>query len=70
MGLNYGLNKVRFMNPVRVDSRVRGRFVLAHLDDIAGGIQLTFQVTLEIEGQEKPACYAESVVRQYFRAAV
>jgi len=70
MGINYGLNKVRFMSPVRVDSRVRGRFVLATLDDIDGGIQLTFHVTIEIEGHDKPACYAESVVRQYFLAAV
>jgi len=67
MGLNYGLNKVRFTHPVRADSRVRGRFLLAQLEDIAGGLQLTFQVTLEIEGQERPACVAESVVRQYFQ---
>lgn len=69
MGLNYGLNKVRFTQPVRVNSRVRGRFVLAKLEDISGGIQLTFNVTLEIEGVDKPACVAESVVRQYFKSA-
>jgi acyl dehydratase len=67
MGLNYGLNKVRFTNPVRVDSKVRGRFVLAKLEEVDGGMQLTFSVTIEIEGQEKPACIAESVVRRYFR---
>jgi acyl dehydratase len=70
MGLNYGLNKVRFTSPVPADSRVRGRFVLAELQDIAGGLQFTFRVTLEVEGQERPACVAESVVRQYFQAQV
>jgi acyl dehydratase len=68
MGLNYGLNKVRFTSPVPADSRVRGRFVLAELQDIEGGLQFTFRVTLEVEGQERPACVAESVVRQYFQA--
>jgi acyl dehydratase len=68
MGINYGLNKVRFTNPVRAGGKVRGRFVLSKLEDIPGGLQLTFGVTIEIEGQDKPACIAESVVRQYFRA--
>lgn len=67
MGINYGLNKVRFTNPVKVDTRVRGRFVLQSISDIEGGLQLAFAVTIEIEGQPKPACIAESVVRQYFR---
>ena len=69
MGINYGLNKVRFINPVRAGSRVRGRFFLKQLEDIPGGLQLTFTVTMEIEGQQRPACVAESVVRQYYRAA-
>ena len=69
MGINYGLNKVRFTQPVRVNSRVRGRFVLAKLEDISAGIQLTFNVTIEIDGVDKPACVAESVVRQYFQSA-
>ena len=69
MGINYGLNKVRFTQPVRVNSRVRGRFVLVKLEDISGGIQLTFKVTMEIDGLDKPACVAESVVRQYFKSA-
>lgn len=69
MGINYGLNKVRFTQPVRVNSRVRGRFVLVKLEDIDGGIQLTFKVTMEIDGLDKPACVAESVVRQYFKSA-
>ena len=70
MGLNYGLNKVRFTNPVRAGSQVRGRFVLARLEDIAGGIQLYFLVTIEIDGQNKPAVVAESVVRQYFKPSL
>ena len=69
MGINYGLNKVRFTQPVRVNSRVRGRFVLSKLEDVSGGIQLTFNVTMEIDGMDKPACVAESVVRQYFKSA-
>jgi len=70
MGLNYGLNKVRFTSPVVAGSRLRGRFVLARLDDIAGGVQLSFAVTLEVEGKERPALVAESVIRQYFTAPV
>jgi acyl dehydratase len=69
MGINYGLNKVRFTQPVKAGGRVRGRFLLARLDDIDGGLQLTFHVTLEIDGVDKPACIAESVVRQYFKSA-
>ena len=65
MGVNYGLNKVRFTNPVKVNSRVRGRFVLKAFDPIEGGAQLTMSVTVEIEGQEKPACVAESISRRF-----
>ena len=67
IGVNYGLNKVRFTNPVRAESRVRGRFLLSKLDEIEGGLQTTFVVTVEIEGQQKPALVAESVVRRYLR---
>jgi len=70
MGINYGLNRVRFTRPVRAGQRVRGRFLLSSLEDIAGGIQMMFTVTIEIEGESKPACVAESLVRQYFPAAV
>lgn len=66
MGLNYGLNKVRFMAPVRVNRRVRPRFTLQKVEDIAGGLQLTFTITVEIEGEDKPACVAESIVRRMF----
>ena len=65
MGINYGLNKVRFINPVKVNSRVRGRFVLKAFEEIEGGAQVTMTVTIEIEGQEKPACVAESIARRF-----
>ena len=67
MGLNYGLNKVRFTAPVRSGRRVRGRFVLTKAEDVAAGLQLTFTVTVEIDGQDKPALVAESVVRRYLK---
>ena len=67
MGINYGLNKVRFTSPVRADSRVQGRFVLSKVEQVAGGLQLTFVVTVAIEGQPKPALIAESLVRRFFK---
>lgn len=66
LAVNYGLNRVRFASPVKVGSRVRARFVLAAVDDIAGGAQMTWQATVEIEGGEKPACIAEMLTRWYF----
>ena len=69
MGINYGLNRVRFTRPVRAGQRIRGRFLLSSLEDFSGGIQMMFTVTIEIEGESKPACVAESLVRQYFPAA-
>lgn len=66
MGVNYGLNKVRFVSPVKTGSRVRGRFVLQALDDVRPGeVQTTVVVTVEIEGQEKPALVAEWLGRRY-----
>ena len=65
MGVNYGLNRVRFTDPVPAGSRVRGRFVLTKFESIKGGSQLTWGVTVEREGAEKPACVAEWVTRQY-----
>ena len=65
MGVNYGLNRVRFTGAVPAGSRVRGRFVLASLERIKGGSQLTWTVTVEREGSDKPACVAEWVTRQY-----
>lgn len=66
LAVNYGLNRVRFAAPVKVGSRVRARFVLAQVDDISGGAQIVWQTTIEIEGNEKPACAAEMVTRWYF----
>lgn len=60
--LNYGVNKVRFPNPVPVGARVRARATLGSSTDVPAGKQLTFDWVIEIEGQEKPACVAETVV--------
>jgi len=65
MGVNYGLNKVRFPAPVPAGSRLRGHFKLLSYDEIAGGAQLTVEVTMELEGSAKPVCVAESVSRRY-----
>jgi acyl dehydratase len=60
--LNYGVNKVRFPQPVRVGSRIRSRVTMGDVTDLASGKQLTLRHVIEIEGQEKPACVAETVV--------
>ncbi|WP_395696156.1 MaoC family dehydratase [Nocardioides sp.] len=60
--LNYGVNKVRFPNPVRVGSRVRAHVALGEVTDVPAGKQLTLRYTIEIEGEAKPACVAETVV--------
>ena len=65
MGVNYGLNKVRFTAPVPSGSRVRGHFVLHGYHAIDGGAQLTVEVKVELEGAPKPACVAESLSRRY-----
>jgi acyl dehydratase len=65
MGVNYGLNRVRFAAPVRVGSRVRGHFKLLAYETLEGGAQMTVQATVELEGSAKPACVAESVSRRY-----
>ena len=65
MGVNYGLNRVRFPAPVPAGSRLRGHFKLLSYDEIAGGAQLTVEVTMELEGSDKPVCVAESVSRRY-----
>ena len=63
--VNYGLNRVRFTAPVPVGSRIRGRFRVEAVDEIPGGEQLTVDVTVELEGSEKPACVAEALFRFY-----
>ncbi len=65
MGVNYGLNRVRFMAPVRVGSRLRGHFKLLAFDGLEGGAQLVTEATLELQGSAKPACVAESVSRHF-----
>ncbi len=65
MGVNYGLNRVRFAAPVRVGSRVRGHFKLLSCEALEGGAQMTVQATIELEGSSKPACVAETVSRRY-----
>lgn len=65
MGINYGLNRVRFVSPVTVGSRVRGRFTLQSVEEVQGGLQLTWGVTVEIENAPKPALVAEWLVRYY-----
>lgn len=65
MGVNYGLNRVRFPAPVPVGSRLRGHFKLLSCEPIDGGAQMCFEVTMEREGSDKPVCVAESVSRRY-----
>lgn len=66
MGVNYGLNKVRFTAPVPVGSRLRARMKLLACDPIDNaGVQMTWEVTVEREGSVKPVCVAESLVRRY-----
>jgi len=65
MGVNYGLNKVRFPAPVPSGSRLRGRFKLVGYEPLEGGAQITVQVTMEREGSDKPVCIAESIGRRY-----
>ncbi len=65
MGVNYGMNRVRFTAPVPAGGRVRGHFKLASFQPLPGGAQLTVEVTVELEGSDKPACVAESVSRRF-----
>ena len=65
MGVNYGLNKVRFPAPVPVGSKVRSRTTVVSVEDIEGGAQVTWLVTVEREGGDKPVCVAESISRRY-----
>ena len=65
MGINYGLNRLRFVSPVPSGSRLRARFTLQAVEDVQGGVQLTWAVTAEAEGSEKPSLVAEWLVRYY-----
>jgi acyl dehydratase len=64
--VNYGLDKLRFPNAVKVGSRIRAHCILAKVEVVTGGLQVTEQYTVEIEGQSKPACVAEAIMRLYF----
>lgn len=67
MGVNYGLNKVRFTSPVPAGAKIRGRFTLAKFEKIAGnGVQTTWTAVIEREGGDKPVCIAETISRHYF----
>ena len=63
MAINYGLDRVRFVAPVPSGSRVRVSSVLAEVSEVAGGLQVKNQVTVELGGSDKPACVAEALVR-------
>jgi acyl dehydratase len=65
MAINYGLNRVRFVSPVPSGSRIRGRFLLKAVEETGGAVQASWEVTVEREGGEKPACVAEWLVRYY-----
>ena len=68
MSINYGLNKARFLNPVPVDSRVRSRITLAGVEEKAPGrILVVYNHTIEIEGQAKPACVAETLAMVFLK---
>jgi acyl dehydratase len=62
-GVNYGTGKVRFPSPVKVGSRIRARAELTAADDVAGGVQTTVVISIEVEGSDKPACVIESLSR-------
>jgi acyl dehydratase len=63
MAINYGYNKVRFITPVRVGAKLRARADIAKVDTLDSAVQATVVVTVEVEGSEKPAAVAESIVR-------
>ncbi len=65
MGINCGLNRVRFVAPVPAGTRIRGRFKLAALEEFRGGTQAAWEVSVEREGSDKPCCVAEWLVRYY-----
>jgi acyl dehydratase len=65
MGVNYGVNKVRFPAPVPVGSRLRATGQIAEVTEVPGGVQLITRITIEREGGEKPVCVAETVTRFY-----
>jgi acyl dehydratase len=65
MAINYGLNKVRFISPVPAGSRIRALITLQAVDAVSDGVQVTWQVTIEREGGDKPAAVVDWLVRYY-----
>ncbi|REK12419.1 MAG: MaoC family dehydratase [Planctomycetota bacterium] len=65
MGINYGLNRVRFVSPVRAGARVRARSAVQSVDDFRGGVQVTWKINVEMENEDKPALVAEWIGRMY-----
>ena len=68
MGVNYGCDRVRFPNAVKAGSRVRGSGELVAVEEVKGGVQSTVRVTIEIEGEERPACVIDTISRYYYPA--
>jgi acyl dehydratase len=64
--VNYGLDRLRFPNAVKVGSRIRAHCTLLSVEEVAGGLQVKEQYTVEIDGESKPACVAEAIMRLYF----
>ncbi len=64
--INYGINKLRFPSAVRVGARVRARVTLESVEEVSGGLQITEQYAVEVDGGSKPACVAEVIMRLYF----
>jgi acyl dehydratase len=65
VGINYGLDRVRFPAPLPVGSRWRGGAELQEVSEVSGGLQVKLQATVEVQGAQKPACVAECLVRLY-----
>jgi acyl dehydratase len=65
MGVNYGVDKVRFPSPVVVGSRIRGRGEIVAVEEVKGAVQVIVRVSVEIEGSERPACVADTISRFY-----
>ena len=64
--INYGLNKLRFINAVKVGSKIRAHCTLVAAEEVKNSLQLTEQYTVEIKGEDRPACVAECIMRLYF----
>ncbi len=65
MGVNYGCGKVRFPNVVKAGARIRGRAEVIDVEEVKGGVQSTVRVTIEVEGEDRPACIADTISRYY-----